>query len=121
LGYPGVVGAVEIAIGDLELDPPRLAPAGNPLAIGEGTGQHLAVRERDAHHLGGPEEAGGVADDDRDEADDHAEGGGERAAGQPDRSEEHTSELQSRSDLVCRLLLEKKKKKNFQLSYSRFI
>src|SRR2546421_1558789 len=30
----------------------------------------------------------------------------------PQRSEEHTSELQSRSDLVCRLLLEKKKKKN---------
>src|SRR2546421_3613917 len=29
----------------------------------------------------------------------------------PIRSEEHTSELQSRSDLVCRLLLEKKKKK----------
>src|SRR5206468_13107026 len=28
----------------------------------------------------------------------------------PERSEEHTSELQSRSDLVCRLLLEKKKK-----------
>src|SRR5436190_11644154 len=31
------------------------------------------------------------------------------------RSEEHTSELQSHSDLVCRLLLEKKKKK-FQLN-----
>src|SRR5438034_5262926 len=33
---------------------------------------------------------------------------------QPDagRSEEHTSELQSHSDLVCRLLLEKKKKKH---------
>src|SRR2546421_1282709 len=30
------------------------------------------------------------------------------------RSEEHTSELQSRSDLVCRLLLEKKKKKKKQ-------
>src|SRR5438067_7745026 len=29
----------------------------------------------------------------------------------PRRSEEHTSELQSRFDLVCRLLLEKKKKK----------
>src|SRR5438034_7515504 len=29
----------------------------------------------------------------------------------PVRSEEHTSELQSHSDLVCRLLLEKKKKK----------
>src|SRR5947207_15996221 len=28
------------------------------------------------------------------------------------RSEEHTSELQSHSDLVCRLLLEKKKNKN---------
>src|SRR5699024_11249974 len=29
-----------------------------------------------------------------------------------ERSEEHTSELQSRFDLVCRLLLEKKKKKH---------
>src|SRR5690606_40576562 len=29
-----------------------------------------------------------------------------------DRSEEHTSELQSRENLVCRLLLEKKKNKN---------
>src|SRR2546428_9173148 len=32
-----------------------------------------------------------------------------RVAGRRSRSEEHTSELQSRSDLVCRLLLEKKK------------
>src|SRR5206468_8589616 len=31
------------------------------------------------------------------------------------RSEEHTSELQSRSDLVCRLLLEKKNKKRNRL------
>src|SRR2546428_827853 len=31
------------------------------------------------------------------------------------RSEEHTSELQSRSDLVCRLLLEKKKKKQVHI------
>src|SRR5690349_24120194 len=31
-----------------------------------------------------------------------------------ERSEEHTSELQSRRDLVCRLLLEKKKKKNIK-------
>src|SRR5690554_7784048 len=30
------------------------------------------------------------------------------------RSEEHTSELQSRPHLVCRLLLEKKKKKNHE-------
>src|SRR5436190_22084514 len=39
---------------------------------------------------------------------------GARAAairGASPRSEEHTSELQSHSDLVCRLLLEKKKKK----------
>src|SRR5215204_7385707 len=32
------------------------------------------------------------------------------------RSEEHTSELQSHSDLVCRLLLEKKKNKQPQLT-----
>src|SRR3989475_7941220 len=32
-------------------------------------------------------------------------------ANRPGRSEEHTSELQSQSNLVCRLLLEKKKKK----------
>src|SRR5216683_1073498 len=33
------------------------------------------------------------------------------------RSEEHTSELQSRSDLVCRLLLEKKKKKKIKIQF----
>src|SRR5438105_9314698 len=32
-----------------------------------------------------------------------------------ERSEEHTSELQSRVDLVCRLLLEKKKKKSHRI------
>src|SRR3712207_7240972 len=37
------------------------------------------------------------------------------AAGEP-RSEEHTSELQSRQYLVCRLLLEKKKKDNYSHS-----
>src|SRR6266508_5891534 len=34
-----------------------------------------------------------------------------------ERSEEHTSELQSRGHLVCRLLLEKKKKKNHNACY----
>src|SRR5699024_12357301 len=34
------------------------------------------------------------------------------------RSEEHTSELQSRFDLVCRLLLEKKKKKEIKILYA---
>src|SRR5438067_8086312 len=36
-----------------------------------------------------------------------------------DRSEEHTSELQSRFDLVCRLLLEKKNKCTFPARSSR--
>src|SRR5205823_15029824 len=34
-----------------------------------------------------------------------------------ERSEEHTSELQSLADLACRLLLEKKKKQNHTYSY----
>src|SRR5947207_4558481 len=37
-------------------------------------------------------------------------GPGQRARVRLQRSEEHTSELQSHSDLVCRLLLEKKKR-----------
>src|SRR5215204_5554269 len=40
----------------------------------------------------------------------HAPQGDRRARDRAGRSEEHTSELQSYSDLVCRLLLEKKKK-----------
>src|SRR5688572_30948739 len=40
------------------------------------------------------------------------------ASSAAERSEEHTSELQSQSNLVCRLLLEKKKKnKNNQIKY----
>src|SRR2546430_15900935 len=38
-----------------------------------------------------------------------------RRSGHAHRSEEHTSELQSQSNLVCRLLLEKKKKNKKQL------
>src|SRR5204863_7019189 len=37
------------------------------------------------------------------------------------RSEEHTSELQSRRDLACRLLLEKKKKKTQQIPQNKYI
>src|SRR5579883_3566357 len=37
--------------------------------------------------------------------------------GTASRSEEHTSELQSRENLVCRLLLEKKKKKKYNLQH----
>src|SRR2546427_7098809 len=47
-------------------------------------------------------------------AQDHGQGGGgaglSEGAAVDTRSEEHTSELQSQSNLVCRLLLEKKKK-----------
>src|SRR5206468_11830830 len=59
---------------------------------------------------GADRRAGGVRGD-------PAQPGDERSAGRVERpqtvhrSEEHTSELQSRSDLVCRLLLEKKKKR----------
>src|SRR2546426_5752726 len=38
-----------------------------------------------------------------------------------ERSEEHTSELQSPCNLVCRLLLEKKKKKKYTLNYANTI
>src|SRR2546428_8467279 len=59
---------------------------------------HLTVLLAQSRHL--PLQAGharrGAAD-------------GPREGEEQDRSEEHTSELQSRSDLVCRLLLEKKK------------
>src|SRR3712207_7046820 len=39
----------------------------------------------------------------------------------PGRSEEHTSELQSRQYLVCRLLLEKKKKRALRRAYGRYV
>src|SRR2546426_3862881 len=42
---------------------------------------------------------------------------GTRPGPRPDRSEEHTSELQSPCNLVCRLLLEKKKKSQTKVSY----
>src|SRR2546427_4477711 len=39
----------------------------------------------------------------------------------PTRSEEHTSELQSQSNLVCRLLLEKKKKNKIKMQINILI
>src|SRR5438034_10239199 len=61
-----------------------------------------------------------VAPDTLDDAIAALKGGGDDAkllAG--GRSEEHTSELQSHSDLVCRLLLEKKKKKKTKVNMNR--
>src|SRR3712207_7173163 len=64
--------------------------------------------------LGGADRGGGARAGHRRRVDDHA-GQGDRLRGllrrpaRVPRSEEHTSELQSRQYLVCRLLLEKKK------------
>src|SRR5688572_31112755 len=58
--------------------------------------------------------AGVKREDRREPEQPDADQGGDRqdaVAGLARRSEEHTSELQSQSNLVCRLLLEKKKKK----------
>src|SRR2546421_3146051 len=64
-------------------------------------GQHAARRlAHRAHHGAAVEGHGHRAGDEPEHQDED---------GQERRSEEHTSELQSRSDLVCRLLLEKKK------------
>src|SRR2546428_10268827 len=71
-----------------------------------GVGPEPRLQRGRAHHRGGGGDRGrgrGPALDFPDTG-----GRGDRRA-YPERSEEHTSELQSRSDLVCRLLLEKKK------------
>src|SRR2546427_7992098 len=68
----------------------------------------LALRHVEGDPLGGGD-AGGEEDDERRELGDDAPLG--EPAPEEIRSEEHTSELQSQSNLVCRLLLEKKKKK----------
>src|SRR5688572_32090661 len=57
--------------------------------------------------LRGPHESSGVIES---EAERQARNELTRARAAAERSEEHTSELQSQSNLVCRLLLEKKKK-----------
>src|SRR3712207_6884306 len=75
---------------------------------------------RSRHLVAGPDAAGLAAlrlrtDEHHDRPDDPGRAGVLRLrrrgdAGRRPRSEEHTSELQSRQYLVCRLLLEKKKK-----------
>src|SRR2546430_12987982 len=51
----------------------------------------------------------------------HQERGGRFIAAHEERSEEHTSELQSQSNLVCRLLLEKKKERLVLLRLDRCV
>src|SRR3712207_9353607 len=70
--------------------------------------QRVAEQHRDRHR---PDAAGDRRDRARDLADLRERDIAEEpvvAPVHPDRSEEHTSELQSRQYLVCRLLLEKK-------------
>src|SRR2546427_6070280 len=85
--------------------PPRSTLFPYPTLFRSGAGRPLSARARarpDAGVLPGPRRP-------------PAEGRAVRRLGrgrpEPHRSEEHTSELQSQSNLVCRLLLEKKKKK----------
>src|SRR5438876_6616252 len=63
--------------------------------------------EHELRHL---PRAGGGWDGEVGLPDERQPGGGQRASVRAGRSEEHTSELQSPVHLVCRLLLEKKKK-----------
>src|SRR5687768_18303600 len=75
---------------------------GNPSFIGVDAAAPLFFRIVDALNLARPDES----------VPQHAPPSGvSRVAVCAQRSEEHTSELQSRLHLVCRLLLEKKKKK----------
>src|SRR3712207_7778769 len=67
-----------------------------------------AEPERAQDRAGPPDDGGDLARPDAREAADP--GRQRRVVGHRRRSEEHTSELQSRQYLVCRLLLEKKKK-----------
>src|SRR2546427_7953429 len=75
---------------------------------GKGVGLRLGVRTSGCSGLAYRiEYADAVNPDDR-----TFESHGVKVVVDPKRSEEHTSELQSQSNLVCRLLLEKKKQKH---------
>src|SRR5947209_15826319 len=71
----------------------------------EGRGGQPELREQDAQGLHPRLARGGIAQ--------------KRVRSASNRSEEHTSELQSRQYLVCRLLLEKKKRKKDSHSKQR--
>src|SRR2546427_4017835 len=80
-----------------DLFPVKVAPS--EVGIARDAIEHLAAKGRHA-------EVGKIVIVLVEEAESHARGRIQS------RSEEHTSELQSQSNLVCRLLLEKKKKKD---------
>src|SRR5699024_11216989 len=100
----------------------QLLPVVGEALVGEDAAVDARVEGLDpaVEHLGGSGDGRDVGDRDAGVPDGAAGGAGGddlhavrgEGAGQLDdaRSEEHTSELQSRFDLVCRLLLEKKKR-----------
>src|SRR3712207_8190856 len=72
-------------------------------------GAAIVAEQQDRRRLVGLEQVeAGSDEEEKDDAAGHDRDGG-------DRSEEHTSELQSRQYLVCRLLLEKKTKKQITI------
>src|SRR5690606_41585145 len=96
----------------VDLEVQQLEPVGYPVAGDEAgiPGQPVTPVEQ------APEApaADGIEDDNQDLAPLHRDPGrlaqqSRAVGGEGQRSEEHTSELQSRENLVCRLLLEKKK------------
>src|SRR2546422_11112749 len=111
LGYPAPPGRA----GDFKCSTPKIhAPRDIPSDI---TGAPLCPGTKDPQ--ASLELPGGFSNEKRARARSPFPGAGGGPSGlrqashhlrRPDRSEEHTSELQSRLHLVCRLLLEKKKK-----------
>src|SRR3712207_8351743 len=87
------------------------------LPISDRRARRRRVRPLDPAHAGRPPATRGRRPHDRAAGEGRAEADVDRLLPRR-RSEEHTSELQSRQYLVCRLLLEKKKKKrmNYELA-----
>ncbi len=85
LAHPLEVGAIEVPVRHLQLDAELVRPAGHRLPFDDLTRHDRAVRQRQPHHVLGPEEAHAVLDDEGDEPDDQQEGQGQRSAREPDK------------------------------------
>src|SRR2546422_7066065 len=105
----------ESPIGHRPRAPPRAGSKAVPTTVTAPARRHAARRSvRRAHSLGSHQIAEKSATSLSKKSRSRSSGASANASDTPAaamRSEEHTSELQSRLHLVCRLLLEKKKKK----------